>query len=504
MSNWQFYGRRTTLNQLRDRLNRPEWFFCRIQGRRRIGKTTLLRELSRGNPKLAERLFYIQIPNSSQADVASQFSRALRDFPSESAQNLAAQVIDFASMAKAIASLNRAGIIVVLDEFQYFTSAQLAPFNSFLQAEVDVLRDTAGGGLFVLGSLQAEMSALLDDKAAPLYGRLTHSFRLDHWDFEDLLDVYSSHGIHDPYQWLVLWTYFEGVPKYYRDAHSQGLFDVPAADLRNELITRLFLTEGSPLSEEADTAFLRELRGQLLSILNFVAEHPGRGHNELVATLASSAETGQSLGAQLKRLVDNYQMIDRRHPVFSGSQSRNARYYVADNFLQAWIAVVRQARDTARMQPLERVLEKAKPRSETLEGLAFEKLIKQLHIECSRKGVGNFPLTSIEVGFWNRARSADRLIEIDVVALNADDKRVRFGSCKRNAAAHNNNSLAAFEHHIAGFMATSEGRKLADWQVEKVLFSPQFSKRQIKDFEQAGYACLDLPAYAAFFSTARP
>lgn len=500
MNNWQFYGRRTTLTQLRERLKRSEWFFCRIQGRRRIGKTTLLRELSRGNPKLAERLFYIQIPNSSQTDVANQFSRALHDFPSETAQSLADQVIDFASMAKAIATLNRAGIVVVLDEFQYFTSPQLAAFNSFLQAEVDVLRDTTGGGLFVLGSLQAEMGALLDDKAAPLYGRLTHSFRLDHWDFEDLLDVYHSHGMHDPYQWLVLWTYFEGVPKYYRDAHSLGLFDVPADKLRDELITRLFLTEGSPLAEEADIAFLRELRGQLLAILNFVAEHPGRGHNELVATLTSPVETGHSLGAQLKKLVDNYQMIDRRHPVFSGGQSRNARYYIADNFLQAWIAVIRQARDTARMQPLERVLEKAKPRSETLEGVAFEKLIKQLHIECSQKGVGNFPLTSIEVGFWNRARSADRLIEIDVVALNADDKRVRFGSCKRNVAAHTNNSLVLFERHIAGFMASIEGRKLADWKVEKVLFSPKFSKQQMNDFERAGYACLDLTAYAAFFS----
>ena len=60
-------------------------------------------------------------------------------------------------------------------KFQYFTRAALSPFNSFLQAEVDKLR-SAGlnrGGLFVLGSLHSEMSALLEDKAAPLYGRIT-------------------------------------------------------------------------------------------------------------------------------------------------------------------------------------------------------------------------------------------------------------------------------------------------------------------------------------------
>jgi hypothetical protein len=72
------------------------------------------------------------------------------------------------------------------------------------------------------------------------------------------------------------------------------------------------------------------------------------------------------------------------------------------------------------MQLRERVLEKAKPRSETLEGFSFEKLIRQLHVECSRKGKGDFPITSIEVGFWNRARSIDRLVEIDIVALNKE------------------------------------------------------------------------------------
>lgn len=65
-----------------------------------------------------------------------------------------------------------------------------------------------------------------------------------------------------------------------------------------------------------------------------------------------------------------------------------------------------------------------------------------------------------------------RLIELDVVALNRYDKRVRFGSCKRSAGAHDNAALAAFERHIEGFASTAEGRKLAGWNVEKVLFSP--------------------------------
>ena len=87
-----------------------------------------------------------------------------------------------------------------------------------------------------------------------------------------------------------------------------------------------------------------------------------------------------------------------------------------------------------------------------LEGFAFEKLIRKLHQECSRKGKGDFELSSMQLGYWNRPKGANRNIEIDVVALDETNKRVRFGSCKRSADAHTNASVAEFERHVEGFL----------------------------------------------------
>lgn len=42
MSDWRFYGRSTELDALTAILNRRRWFFAKITGRRRIGKTTLV------------------------------------------------------------------------------------------------------------------------------------------------------------------------------------------------------------------------------------------------------------------------------------------------------------------------------------------------------------------------------------------------------------------------------------------------------------------------------
>jgi hypothetical protein len=497
MADWSFYGRNQDISALRSIVNSSRWFFCRVQGRRRIGKTALLRQLANSDREFRSRLIYIQVPDSDELDVVATFRSALQDSDIPLANEIASSVQNFHTMALAIGTACRAGMIVILDEFQYFTRSSLRVFNSFLQAEIDVLRDTNYGGIFVLGSIQSEMEALLDNKAAPLYGRLTAQRSIDHWDFEDLLDVFTAHEILNPYQWLTLWCFFEGVPKFYRDAYEQGLFSVTSSEtFQSELLRRMFLMSSCPLAEEADTWFLREIRGRGVSILNFLAQHPGSTNGELKNVIAVKDDA--TLGVYLTNLVNSFRLVDKRLPVFSDSNSRNARYYISDNFLQSWLAVSKPARDSARIKPVERAIELSIPRLMTLEGFAFEKLIRHLHIECSRKACGDFELTDINMGFWNRAKDVTRLIEIDVVALNRDTKTVRFGSCKRSASAHTNASLLAFEKNIEAFLLTKEGKRILGWNVQKVCFSPVFSETERNSLKSRGFLSRDLHDYSGF------
>ena len=69
-----------------------------------------------------------------------------------------------------------AGYILILDEFQYFNRKGYEDFCSYMQASVDRLAakaDRVTGGLIVLGSIHTEMVALLEDRTAPLYNRVT-------------------------------------------------------------------------------------------------------------------------------------------------------------------------------------------------------------------------------------------------------------------------------------------------------------------------------------------
>ncbi len=240
MTNWKFYGRRDELEAIKTLLTRQRWFFCAISGRRRIGKTSLIREAlheTRSDDAWAGGALYLQVPDSDERDVVAVFADALEAFADASQVGLPETVEPgklrrFSDMARAIGALCRAGIVVVIDEFQYFNRKSLSAFTSLLQAEVDALTGSAQGGIFVLGSIHTEMTALLEDRGSPLYARVTDRLTLDHWDFATLFQVFADQGLDRPRDWLTFWSVFEGVPKFYRDCAYQGTFvadDRPAA-----------------------------------------------------------------------------------------------------------------------------------------------------------------------------------------------------------------------------------------------------------------------------------
>ena len=66
---WQFYGRNPEVERLTTILQRHRWFFVKITGRRRIGKTSLVQEALKRSGR--DRVLYIQIPDSDPAGVLS-------------------------------------------------------------------------------------------------------------------------------------------------------------------------------------------------------------------------------------------------------------------------------------------------------------------------------------------------------------------------------------------------------------------------------------------------
>ncbi len=479
MAEWGFYGRADELRDVMRIFDRRRWFFVNIMGRRRIGKTTLVNRalgLAAGR-----RPFYVEIPDSGDAGVLSAVADALDIFAiPESRFPRPHSMLD---LAKLIEGLARDGYIVVLDEFQYFNRKPFAEFCSFLQAAVDRLgadADRVIGGLIVLGSVHTEMSALLENRSAPLYNRTTETLELRHLDIAAILAILRDHGDPSPERLLFLWSLFEGVPKFYRDCFERGVFGVG----RHDLIRRMFFESSSPLRTEANNWFLRELRGRYDTVLKFVARHPGKMHGELIGAIQEVTENKTQIAAYLTALKDKYRLIERKMPVFAEPDARRGRYYLSDNFLQSWLGALSIPVGARDFRPVDELVASADDRLATVEGFAFERLVGKLHEERGAKGLGDFPITSRISGFWDRGGT-----EIDLVAVNEVDERIRFGSCKRSPGklvADANN----LRMHVERFLQFSP--KYRSWEIELAGFAPRLDAEARERLQRNGITPLDL------------
>ena len=75
---WGLYGRTDELRITVEIIGRNRWFFVKMTGRRRIGKTTLIQhaiQTAGGKP-----IFYVQTPDSAPAGVLSAVDDALESF----------------------------------------------------------------------------------------------------------------------------------------------------------------------------------------------------------------------------------------------------------------------------------------------------------------------------------------------------------------------------------------------------------------------------------------
>lgn len=477
---WGFYGRSTELETLRGILGRQRWFFARITGRRRIGKTALVQQALRA---MAQRpILYVQVPDSAPAGVLSAMHDAMETF--EVPPERFGRPSSLLELARTIQSLAESGYIVALDEFQYFSRKHLSEFTSHLQASVDELARRATevtGGLIVLGSIHTELVALLEDRDAPLYNRATDHLEVEHLDIASLLELLDEHADRDPRRLLFLWNLFEGVPKFYRDAYEQGVL----AEDRRDLLARMFFRSSSPLRAEADNWFLSELRGRYDVVLKFVARHPGCTNADIEAHVRDmSGGTAEQVGGYLKVLIDRYQMLERRLPVFAAPNARRGRYYLRDNFLRSWLAALHSPVSAVHFRPEAILVRQADERLADTEGQGLERLVARLYEERSRKGVGDFGLTRRIDGYWDRSDT-----EIDLVALNEEDRVVRFGTCKRNPDRLRSEA-ATFHGHVERFLVAHP--KYRSWTVERVAIAPDLDADQRAHLEASGLRPQDL------------
>ncbi|MCK4761582.1 MAG: ATP-binding protein [Candidatus Aminicenantes bacterium] len=382
--------------------------FVIIYGRRRIGKTALIKHFIADKPALyflaSEELERENINNLKS--LMSRFSGSellQRDFDF-SWDDIFAVFRDFKTGKKKI---------VIIDEFQYLSKANKAIPSIFQRIWDELLKDE-NVMLILCGSLINMMRSQTLDYSSPLYGRRTGQIKLKQIGFPDYGDFFQGKD----FSGTGLIEYYAvtgGVPKY---IELFNLSDDIFTAIRENIVNR----QGF-LYEEPIFLLEREVNdiGTYFSIIKTIAH----GHHKLGKIASALGVSQAKLTRYLRTLID-LDLLERIVPVTESSpeKSKKGLYYITDNFIEFWFKFIYPSRSYIELDDIEFVMEKIKRNFfDNHVSFVFERVCLQRMWQLNRQN--EFAFKMQRIGKW-----WDKDTEIDIVGLNSEEKAIIFGECK--------------------------------------------------------------------------
>lgn len=322
-NSWEFWNRADELGALREwQARRPA--LAVVHGRRRVGKTVLLRRWLAGQEGV-----YAQATEGTPAAQRAALAEDLREVLPGFADVL------YPSWQALLEAARRGwpspAPVLALDEFPYL--ARAAPeLPSIVQRLVD---DRDGGKLplLVCGSSQRMMHGLVLDASAPLYGRAQLVLRVAPLRCSDIA---AALRLPDAVTAVEAYAAFGGVPRYW------DLWREHECATVTDALERLVLSPRGVLHDEAE----RVLRDEEAATLERgVCELIGRGARRPAEIAGRLGVKETVLGKPLRHLTD-LGLVAREAPydVREGratAAGRRSFYRLADPFLATWYSCVR-------------------------------------------------------------------------------------------------------------------------------------------------------------------
>lgn len=400
-----FIDRKDKMQTLDQEYQRQGASFVPVYGRRRTGKTTLLKEFCKGKPYV----YFLAVEESEQENMKMFASVAAKSLNIPFLADMNSWESIFRVMFSSINETRK--IIIVVDEFQYigkdnpsFPSVLMRIWDMFLQ-EQNVM-------LVLCGSLINMMYDQVLNYNSPLYGRRTAQIRLGQIPFKyysEFCPEFSETECMEHY------SITGGVPKYIEIFSKKK-------DIFSAINVNLFNTDAF-LYAEPEFLLQKEVGsgavGSLLSILRVIASG-----NHRMSKIATAAGIKQTSLSRVLAMLEKLDLIKREVPITEEmpEKSKKGLYFIKDNFIEFWFKFVYPYRSFIESGQLEYIQEKLKANF-------VDNHLSFVYEEICRDKMFNL---AVEKGWEiNRVgRWWDKNTEIDVVAYNAMGDNMVFGECK--------------------------------------------------------------------------
>lgn len=393
----KFYNREKELGLLETLYsNMPS--FVVVTGRRRVGKTELIKRFSKGK----KSLYFFVDSNKSAGILLSEYEEYLREtlrLPEYMRFRSSGELLEFLLEYKD-------NLVVAFDEFQRLLRVDPS-FITELQRLWDLKGDKSHAFIITSGSSIGMMKKIFVEEKAPLFKRADNILTLRQFSVKEIFKVIDDLGIKDVHEKMDLYCLFGGTIYYYRLMEKYGVKSF------KEALDKLIFNELAPLKNEVRDILIEE----------FGREHAT--YYEILSAMAMGKSTKKevgdathispnSLAPYLYDLIELLQIAEYIVPVTETyGKTKKGRYALKDNFFRFYFRFIYRHMSQYSVGNYDPIRKRITSDWNGFIGKVFE----DMALEYARKTRStDFP----DIGrFWDRRGN-----EVDIVGLNKKNGEV--------------------------------------------------------------------------------
>ena len=395
-----FYGRVEEQKSINYLLTQDNFASGIIYGRRRLGKTELLKQCFINSGK---KFFIYQCNQENEKSNINDLTKLIKD-------TLNLKNIAFESFIEAVEFIFDYGIenelLFAIDEYPYIRKI-IDGIDSKLQRVIDNYQNKSKIKFFLLGSSISTMEDIQSDKN-PLYRRFNLSILLKEMDYYDSANFYKGFSNEDK---VKLYAAFGGVPFYNKQVN-------PKLSVKDNIIL-LLSGQFSHLLDEITTNMKEELNkiNNAYTVFSSIAE--GAFHYSDILS-KSGINTSSSLYDTLEVLV-KMDLIEYVCPINDKSNKKKSGYVLTDSAIYFYYRYIYHNLSIKNIMSNDSFYDKyiSDDFYSVVVPKVFEKISKQYLIRMNK--LGKIEPTIVEIGtYWYDNPKEKKNGQFDLVTKASD------------------------------------------------------------------------------------
>ncbi len=446
-----FVGRDRELKTLKDVYDKNGFGMTVIYGRRRVGKSTLIKEFVKGK----KVIFYTATKVGAERNL-ELFSQQVLDVLDPDMSS-----VTFSSLESLLDIITNKlpddhKTILVIDELPYWAEKDEA-LLSVLQKYIDTRWSIKNMMVILCGADLSFMEKKVLSEKSPIFGRRDSQIKLEAFNYRDSALFVPKYSAEDK---AICYGVTGGVAKYL------SLFD--AGKSLDENIIRLFFNADSYLFDETRNLLIQEFSD--VTLVNNIIEQVASGENALNNIAAKVHERDTTVLYSLEKLID-VGLVEKKNCITEEKNKKKTQYVLKDHMFKFWYQFIPRAVSVIEMGQGEMYYKKVvKPQLHSYMGSVFEEMCRYYTLEKGIQGTYGSFLT--QTGTWwgveqiidEDGKKHSQSADIDVVGISSVDKTAVIGECKfRNEKMDNEiyetllrrSKLLSGNYHVICFLLFS-------------------------------------------------